>query len=129
MELGEDTVSSGDRDIGDDSTSQVLPFADDLTVEVDELTAALASQDKLRRLAARERKEYKNKYESTLRELESSRASIEVSDETECDECALHMLNIATLQTKYTTLLDEHNELRSRPSFWVRVIYMSSLVD
>ena len=37
-----------------------------------------------------------------------------VSDETECDECALHMSNITTLQTKYSTLLDERDELRSR---------------
>jgi hypothetical protein len=37
-----------------------------------------------------------------------------VSDETECDGCALHMSNIATLQTKYATLLDECDELRSR---------------
>jgi hypothetical protein len=39
-----------------------------------------------------------------------------VYDETECDECALHMSNITTLQTKYATLLDEHDELRSRSS-------------
>jgi hypothetical protein len=37
-----------------------------------------------------------------------------VSDETECDECALHMSNITTLQTKYSTLLDERDGLRSR---------------
>jgi hypothetical protein len=37
-----------------------------------------------------------------------------VSDETECDGCTLHMSNIATLQTKYATLLDEGDELRSR---------------
>jgi hypothetical protein len=78
--------------------------------------AALASQDKLLRLATRERKDFKFKYGSTLRELESARALIVVSDETECDECALHMSNITTLQTKYATLLDEHDELRSRSS-------------
>jgi hypothetical protein len=39
-----------------------------------------------------------------------------VFDETECDECALHMLNVTTLQTKYATLLDECDELQSRPS-------------
>jgi hypothetical protein len=37
-----------------------------------------------------------------------------VSNKTECDECALHMSNITTLQTKYTTLLDERDKLRSR---------------
>jgi hypothetical protein len=57
----------------------------------------LASRDKLLRLVACERKEFKSKYESKLRELESARASIVVFDETECDGCALHMSNIATL--------------------------------
>jgi hypothetical protein len=51
-----------------------------------------------------------------LRELESGRASDVVYDETRCDECALHMLNMTTLQTKYATLLDECDELRSRSS-------------
>ena len=54
------------------------------------------------RQAARGRREFRSKYESTLRELESARASVEVSDETECDECTLHMSNITTLQTKYS---------------------------
>jgi hypothetical protein len=49
-----------------------------------------------------------------LRELKYTRASVVVSDETECDGCALHMSNIATLQTKYATLLHERDELRSR---------------
>jgi hypothetical protein len=48
--------------------------------------------------------------------LESARASVVVFDETECDECALHMSNITNLQTKYATLLDECDELRSRCS-------------
>jgi hypothetical protein len=38
-----------------------------------------------------------------LRELEFTRASIIVSDETECDECAVYMLNITTLYTKHAT--------------------------
>jgi hypothetical protein len=74
---------------------------------VEELTVALASQDKILRLAARERKEFKFKYDIMLRELESDRGSVVVSDETKCDECALHILNITTLQTKYATLLDD----------------------
>jgi hypothetical protein len=98
MALGEDAVStSDDKDIGHDTTSEVLPSADDLVAEIEELNAALASQDKLLRQAARERREFRSKYESTLRELESARASVEVSDETECDECSLHMSNITTL--------------------------------
>jgi hypothetical protein len=54
----------------------------------------LANQYKLRRLAARARKEFKSKYESTLRELGSARASVVVFDKTECDGCALHMLTL-----------------------------------
>jgi hypothetical protein len=50
-------------------------------------------------------------YESTIRELEFARASVVVSDETECDECVVHMSNITTMQTKYATLLDECEEL------------------
>jgi hypothetical protein len=115
MELGEDAVgTSDDKDIVDDTTSKVLPFADDLVVEIEELNVALDNQDKLLRQAACERREFRSMYESTLRKLESARASVEVSDETECDECALHMSNITTLQTKYSTLLDERDELRSR---------------
>jgi hypothetical protein len=67
----------------------------------------------LLRIVVCERKDFKLKYESTLRELKYTRASVVVSDETECDGCALHMSNIATLQTKYATLLYECDELRS----------------
>jgi hypothetical protein len=49
---------------GDGSVSEVSHFADDLAAGVEELKAALASQDKLLRLAARERKDLKVKYES-----------------------------------------------------------------
>jgi hypothetical protein len=97
--------------MSDDSAYEVSHFANYIAAEVEELTTALASQDKLLRLAARERKDFKSKYESMLREHDSSRASVVVSDETECDGCALHMLNIATLPTKYATLLDERDEL------------------
>jgi hypothetical protein len=81
---------------------------------VEELTVALAIQDKILRIAARERKEFKFKYDNMFRELEVARASVVVSDETKCDEGALHISNITTLQTKYATLLDERDELRSR---------------
>jgi hypothetical protein len=43
MALGEDAVGSDNIDVDDDSSSEVFPSADDLAVEVDELTAALAS--------------------------------------------------------------------------------------
>jgi hypothetical protein len=114
MSLGEDIIGSDDKDNDDNSTSEVSVSAIDLVAEVDELTVALAIQDKSLRLAAHERKEYKCKYETTLRELESARASVVVFDETECDECALHMSNITTLQTQYATLLDDYEELKSR---------------
>jgi hypothetical protein len=60
--------------------------------------AALASQEKLLMLAARERKYFKFKYENTHNELESARGLVMMSDETECDECALHMSNITTFR-------------------------------
>jgi hypothetical protein len=48
MALGEDAVgTSDDKDICDDTTSEVLPSTDDLVAEIEELNAALASQDKL----------------------------------------------------------------------------------
>jgi hypothetical protein len=119
MALVEDMVGSGDKDIDDDSTFKVSLSTNDLATEVDEMTTALASQDKFLRLVDHERKEYKCKYESTLRDLESARASIVVSDETGYDECALHMSNITTLQTKYVTLLDEYEELWSRSNLLV----------
>jgi hypothetical protein len=97
MDRGDDVVGSGGKDISDDSIFEVSHSADDLTAEVEELTTALASQDTLIRLASRERKDFKSKYESTLRELESTRASVVVSNETEFDGCALHMSNITTL--------------------------------
>jgi hypothetical protein len=44
MALGEDVVGASDnKEIGDDSTSEVSHFTDDLDAEVEELTAALAS--------------------------------------------------------------------------------------
>jgi hypothetical protein len=42
-----------------------------------------------------------------------------VSNETECDACTIQMSNIRTMQTRYPTLLDEHDELKSKPSLLV----------
>jgi hypothetical protein len=97
MALSDDAVGGDGQDIGDVSAFEVSHSANDLTIEIKELIAALASQDKLLLLATRERKDFKFKYESMLRELEFAKASVLVSDETECDECALHMLHITTL--------------------------------
>jgi hypothetical protein len=90
MVLGDDAVS------GDDSASKVSHFADALATKFKELTTASANQDKLLRLAARDRKDFKFKYDNTLKKLESASALVVVSDDTECDECALHMSIIIT---------------------------------
>ena len=37
-----------------------------------------------------------------------------VSEETKCDTFAIHMSNLVSLQNKYGTLLDEHDELKAR---------------
>jgi hypothetical protein len=97
MDIGDDAVSSDCQDIDDISASKVSHYANDLAAEVEELMTALASQDKLLRLTAHERKDFKFKYDSMFNELESARASVVVTDVTECHECTLHMLNITTL--------------------------------
>jgi hypothetical protein len=60
MALSHETVGDDDKDIDDDSTSEVSHFIDDLVAEVEELNTALVNQDKLLRLATRERKESKS---------------------------------------------------------------------
>ena len=37
-----------------------------------------------------------------------------MTEETECDTCVIHMSSLVTLQNKYGTLLDEHDELKAR---------------
>ena len=71
--------------------------------------------------AARERKEFKDKLEIALKELEEAKKlAVVVSDEVECDECAIHMSNLTDLQSKYVVLLDENDELKSSLACWVR---------
>ena len=60
-------------DDDDDDTSQVSLTHDELSAEVEKLTAALLSQDKLLRRAARECKEFRQKWEDTVKELEFPR--------------------------------------------------------
>lgn len=92
MALGDETVGSNDKGDGDDMAS------DDLLKEVDELSVALESQDKLLRRAARDRKEVKDKVVTLEKELETARASlVVVTDETECDAYAVYMSTITTL--------------------------------
>lgn len=111
MALGDEMVGGNDKGDDDDMAS------DDLLKEVDELSAALESQDKLLRRAARDRKEVRDKVVSLEKELETARASlVVVTDETECDACVIYMSTITTLQSKYSSVLDEHDELKSRSS-------------
>ena len=50
-----------------------------------------------------------------LKELEEAKKLfVIVSNEVECDECAVHMSNLTNLQSKYVALLDENDELKSR---------------
>ena len=65
--------------------------------------------------ATRERKEFKDKLEIVLKELEEAKKLVViVSNEVECDECAIHMSSLTSLQSKYVALLDENDELKSR---------------
>jgi hypothetical protein len=67
--------------------------------------------------AARERKEFKDKLEVVEKELEKAmKLVVHVSDEVECDECAIHMANFSELQSKYAALLNENDELKARSS-------------
>ena len=69
MALGDEETSKEDT-LGDDDTSKVLPSTDKLATEVDSLSEALISQDKLLKHATHERKEYKDKLEQALKDLE-----------------------------------------------------------
>jgi hypothetical protein len=81
------------------------------------MTHALISQDKLLKHAARERNEFKDKLEVVEKELEEAKKLIvHVSDEVECDECVVHITNFFELQSKYSILLDENDELKARSS-------------
>ena len=95
--------------------NQVSLSVDELAAEVETLNAAFLSKDKLLKCAACDRKEYKDKLEVALKELEFAKSAVIVSDEAECDACAIHLSILATLQTKYASLLDELEEVKARP--------------
>jgi hypothetical protein len=102
---------------GDDDSTKVKPTVDALIAELDIMTDTLMSQDKLLKCAAHERKEFKEKLEVVEKELEEAKKLVvHVSDEVECDECAVHMTNFSELQSKYAILLDENDELKARSS-------------
>jgi hypothetical protein len=108
-----DTEVKASKDVVpiDGDTTEVTPSIDELDI----MTDTLVSQDKLLKRAARERKEFKDKLEIALKELEEAKKIVVVvSDEVECDECAVHMSNLIDLQSKYVALLDENGELKSR---------------
>jgi hypothetical protein len=69
MALGEDEVGRNNKDIGDDSTSEVSHSTDDLITEVEELMTALASQDKLLILATLRGKFSNSSMRACLRSL------------------------------------------------------------
>jgi predicted neuraminidase len=100
---------------GDDDTTEVKPTVDALVAKLDIMTDTLVSQDKFLKRVARERKEFNYKLEITQKELEKAKKlAVVVSDEVECDECAVHMSNLSELQSKYVALFDENDELKSR---------------
>jgi hypothetical protein len=103
MALDDDGRHGEDEVCGDNSSSEVSPTLDSVTTELDTLNDMLVSQDKLLKHAARERKEYKEKWKVALRDLEFARSTVHVSKEIECDACAVHMSNFSTLQTKYAS--------------------------
>jgi hypothetical protein len=101
----------------DDNTFEVTPSIDDLVAVLETMSDTLFSQDRLLKRVVRERKEYKDKLEIALKELEEAKKhALVVSDEVECDECAIHMSSLSSLQSKYVALLDENDELKSRSS-------------
>jgi hypothetical protein len=62
------------------------------------MNVTLTSQDKLLKHVACERKELKDKLELALKKLEvTKKCVVVVSDEVECDECAIHMSNYSEL--------------------------------
>jgi hypothetical protein len=115
MEVDAEVMASKDVVPVDDDTTKVTPSIDYLVAELETMNYTLFSQDKLLKRVARERKEFKDKLEIALKELEEAKKHIVVvSDEVECDKCAIHMSNLTNLQSKYVALLDENNELKSR---------------
>jgi hypothetical protein len=98
-----------------DNTSEVTPSINALVAKLETMNNTLFSQDKLLKRTSRERKEFKNKLEIELKELEEAKKLVVVvSDKVECDECVIHMSNLNDLQSKYVALLDKNDELKSR---------------
>jgi len=115
MAIDEEVKASKDEVSFEDDTSEVSPSINDLAAELDSMNVTLIIQDKLLKCATRERKEFKDKLDLALKELEvAKKCAMVVSDEVECDECVVHMSNFSKLQSKYASLLDEYGELKAR---------------
>jgi hypothetical protein len=101
----------------DDDSTEVKLSVDALIAELDIMIDTLMSQDKLLKCATHERKEFKDKLEVVEKELEEAKKLVVyVSDEVECDECAIHMTNFSELQSNYAVLLDVNDVLKAMSS-------------
>jgi hypothetical protein len=70
-----DTKVKASKDVVpiDGDTTEVTPSIDSLVAELDIINDTLMSQDKMLKCAAREMKEFKDKLEITLKELEEAK--------------------------------------------------------
>jgi hypothetical protein len=117
MAVDEGVKPNKDVLLDNDDTTEVKLTINALIAELDVMTDALMSQDKLLKHAARENKEFKDKLKVVEKEFEEAKKLIvHVSNEVECDECVVHMINFSKLQSKYAILLDENDELKARSS-------------
>ena len=102
MAVNDEVKASKDEVPVDNNTSEVSPSVNNLIAELDIMNDTLISQDKLLKRAACERKEFKDKLEIALKELEEAKKhAVAVSNKVECDECAIHMSSLTSLQSKY----------------------------
>jgi hypothetical protein len=117
--MADDAKVKANKDVApiDDDSTGVTSSIVDLAAELESMNATLLSQDRLLKCAAHERKKFMDKLEIALKELEEAKKfAVAVSDDVECDECAIHMTNITELQSNYAILLEENDELKSRSS-------------
>jgi phosphoglycerate-specific signal transduction histidine kinase len=70
-----DTEVKASKDVVpiDSDTTEVTPSVDSLVAKLDIINDTLMSQDKLLKRAVRERKEFEDKLEITLKELEEAK--------------------------------------------------------
>jgi hypothetical protein len=115
MVLGEDIVGDDDKDNGNESTSEVSLFADDLIAVVDELTATLASQDKLLRLLLVRGKNTSASMSPCLGSLSLLELLAWCQTRLNVSVCASHVENHHIVD-QVCHLLDECEELQSRSS-------------